>query len=220
MGGIGGRKASPPERVSAKRERNNMQADKTKIVSGGLSESARAELLQYAGRYPIKRSAILHGLRLVQREAGYLTEAGMRDVASLLEITPHDVYDVATFYTMFYLRPKGEYLLQVCRTLPCALGGAEKLLGHLEAQLGIRAGETTSDGKFTLMAVECLAACDKAPVMQVNDDYHESLTLEQVDRLLAEWRRTSDVGARAVKSRAGSSDAPTPRGRRDGQSHG
>ncbi len=155
----------------------------------GLSESARLELLETAKRYPIKRSALLHGLRLLEREAGYLTEAGMRDVAALLEISPHDVYEVATFYTLFHLQPKGDYLLQVCRTLPCALCGAESLLAHLEKRLGIREGETTADGKFTLVTVECLAACDKAPVMQVNDDYYESLTLDQVDRLIEQWRQ-------------------------------
>jgi len=175
----------------------------------GLSESARLELIETAKRYPIKRSAVLHGLRLVQREAGFVTEAGMREVAALLEMTPHEVYDVATFYTLFHLRPKGEYLIQVCRTLPCALGGAESLLSHLEQRLGIREGQTTPDGKFTLVTVECLAACGKAPVMQVNDRYHEAVTMEQVDRLIDQWRKmppeqdagrttekTADKGAR------------------------
>jgi NADH-quinone oxidoreductase subunit E len=198
--------------------------------SAGLSEAARLELIETAKRYPIKRSAVLHGLRLVQQEAGFVTEAGMREVAALLEMTPHEVYDVATFYTMFYLRPKGEYLIQVCRTLPCALGGAETLLGHLEQRLGIRGGQTTADGKFTLVTVECLAACGKAPVMQVNDDYYEGVTLEKVDQLLDHWRRASDVGARAAEisessrltdsaartdaapssSQRAPSDAPTP----------
>jgi len=155
----------------------------------GLSEAARLELIEAAKRYPIKRSAVLHGLRLVQREAGYVTEAGMRDVAALLEMTPHEVYDVATFYTLFYLRPKGEYLIQVCRTLPCALCGAESLLAHLEQRLGIREGQTTADGKFTLVTVECLAACGKAPVLQVNDDYYEGVTLDRVDQLIEQWRR-------------------------------
>jgi NADH-quinone oxidoreductase subunit E len=117
----------------------------------------------------------------------------MREVAALLEMTPHEVYDVATFYTMFYLRPKGEYLIQVCRTLPCALGGAESLLAHLEQRLGIRAGQTTADGKFTLVTVECLAACGKAPVMQVNDDYHESVTADRVDQLIDQLKRTPPV---------------------------
>jgi len=186
---------------------NNGASQKPK----GLSDAARLELIETAKRYPIKRSAVLHGLRLVQEEAGFVTEAGMREVAALLEMTPHEVYDVATFYTMFYLRPKGEYLIQVCRTLPCALGGAESLLGHLEQRLGIREGQTTPDGKFTLVTVECLAACGKPPVMQVNDRYHEAVTTEQADRLIDHWRKTSDVGTRAAKGREGSSDAPTPR---------
>jgi NADH-quinone oxidoreductase subunit E len=179
---------------------------KTKITQG-LSNAARQELLDVASRYPTKRSAVLHGLRLVQQEAGYLTEAGMREVAALLELTPHEVYDVATFYTLFYLRPKGDYLLQVCRTLPCALCGAELLLAHLERRLGIREGETTPDGKFTLVTVECLAACNKAPVMQVNDDYYESLTPQEVDRLIEGWRK-SPAGPRR--------GAAHP----DGQAHG
>jgi NADH-quinone oxidoreductase E subunit len=186
-----------------------MQTDKTDTAnngaskrSSGLSEAARLELIETAKRYPIKRSAVLHGLRLVQREAGFVTEAGMRDVASLLEMTPHEVYDVATFYTLFHLRPKGEYLIQVCRTLPCALGGAESLLSHLEQRLGIREGQTTPDGKFTLVTVECLAACGKAPVMQVNDRYHEAVTTEQVDQLIEQWRKTppeQDAGRVSVK---------------------
>ncbi|HUJ80095.1 MAG TPA: NADH-quinone oxidoreductase subunit NuoE [Nitrospiria bacterium] len=213
----------------------------------GLSEAARVELQETAKRYPVKRSAVLHGLRLVQREAGFVTEAGMRDVAALLEMTPHEVYDVATFYTLFYLRPKGEYLIQVCRTLPCALGGAETLLDHLERRLGIRAGETTPDGKFTLVTVECLAACGKAPVMQVNDRYHEAVTPEQVDRLIeslnmgarpaeiSDSSRLTDSAARTdadpSSSQHAPSDAPTPRAtvanpsagegrRRDGHTNG
>ena len=168
----------------------------------GLSEPAKHELLEVASRYPIKRSAILHGLRLVQQEAGSLTERGMRDVAELLELTPHEVYDVATFYTLFSLRPRGDYLLQVCRTLPCALCGAEPLLSHLEQRLGIREGETTPDGKFTLVTVECLAACDKAPVIQVNEDYYESLTTERVDQLIAEWRSRRPNQAGPTPNRA------------------
>lgn len=193
----------------------------------GLTDAARLELIETAKRYPIKRSAVLHGLRLVQEEAGFVTEAGMREVAEVLEMTPHEVYDVATFYTLFHLRPKGEYLIQVCRTLPCALGGSESLLSHLEQRLGIREGQTTPDGKFTLVTVECLAACGKAPVMQVNDRYHEAVSTEEVDRLI----ESLNVGTRAAKSKEGSSDAPTPRAtganpsaggarRRDGHSNG
>ena len=169
----------------------------------GLSEASTRELRELIGRYPIKRSVVIHGLRLVQEEAGYLSEAGMRDVAALLEITPHEVYEVATFYTMFYLRPKGEYLLQVCRTLPCALGGAESLVEHLERRLGIREGQTTHDGKFTLVTVECLAACDKAPVMQVNEDYFEAVTLGQVDRLIEKWQQTTPKRSAPSRAHAG-----------------
>ena len=202
MGVVRGRKGHSPPDVSERPMRAEKSADKSKET--GLSDSSRRELTEVAARYPTKRSALLHGLRLLEQEAGYLTETGMREVAALLEISPHDVYEVATFYTMFHLQPRGDYLLQVCRTLPCALCGAESLLTHLEERLGICEGETTADGKFTLVTVECLAACDKAPVMQVNDDYYESLTLEQVDRLIEQWRRTPPKkrarGARAAGS--------------------
>jgi len=123
-------------------------------------------------------------------------------------MTPHEVYDVATFYTLFHLRPKGEYLIQVCRTLPCALGGSESLLSHLEQRLGIREGQTTPDGKFTLVTVECLAACGKAPVMQVNEQYHEAVSMEEVDRLIDQWQKSppeQDAG-RTV-------DRPTAKGK-------
>ncbi len=197
--------------------RTDKTADKTETPNNGssrrpagLSEAARLELVETAKRYPIKRSAVLHGLRLVQEEAGFVTEAGMREVAALLEMTPHEVYDVATFYTLFHLRPKGEYLIQVCRTLPCALGGAESLLSHLEQRLGIREGQTTPDGKFTLVTVECLAACGKAPVMQVNDEYHEAVTTEQVDRLIEQWRKTP------LEQDAGPTDRTPAKGARRG----
>ena len=149
-----------------------------------LSESAQSEIREITQRYPVKRSAILPALWIAQRECGYLSEGAMRDVASLLDLNPIQVYEVATFYTMFYFRPMGKYVLQVCRTLPCALSGAFDLLRHLEKELGVGLDETTPDGLFTLKTVECLASCGTAPVMQVNEDYYENLTPEKADRIL------------------------------------
>lgn len=149
-----------------------------------LSQAAQAEIREALKRYPVKRSALLPALWIAQRECGYLTEGAMRTVAGLLELTPIQVYEVATFYTMFYLRPPGRYVLQVCRTLPCALCGAFDLLQHLENRLQIKEGETTRDGLFTLKTVECLASCGTAPVMQINERYYENLRPQKVDRIL------------------------------------
>jgi NADH:ubiquinone oxidoreductase subunit E len=107
----------------------------------------------------------------------------------LLELTPVQVYETATFYTLFTLQPVGKYLIQVCRTLSCALVGAEGVVQHLERKLGIRVGQTTPDGLFTLKKVECLAGCGAGPMMQINDEYYEYLTKDKVDRILDDLKR-------------------------------
>lgn len=161
---------------------------RTAIDMRGLSDAARTRISELIALYPRKRSALLPALYVAQAEMGYVTHGAMRDIAEMMEIHPTEVEGVATFYTLFAKRPVGEYVLQVCTTLSCALNGGVRLLKHLEERLGIRAGETTPDGKFTLMPVECLAACGNAPVMQVNDQYVENLTLEQADALIEELR--------------------------------
>jgi NADH-quinone oxidoreductase subunit E len=155
-----------------------------------LSEKAQAEIREIAKRYPVKRSAVLPALWIAQEECGYLSEDAMRSVAKLLDVNPTQIYEVATFYTMYYLKPVGKYVLQVCRTLSCALCGAMDLLHHLERKLGIKEGETTADGLFTLRAVECLAACGRAPAMQVNGDYYENLTVDKVEQILQDLSKS------------------------------
>ena len=149
-----------------------------------FSEKAQAEINEIVKRYPVKRSAILPALWIAQEEFGYLSEEAMRGVARLLDLNPTQVYEVATFYTMYYLKPTGRYVLQVCRTLSCALYGAMEMISHLEKKLGIKEGETTPDRLFTLRSVECVAACGNAPAMQINQDYYENLTVEKVDQIL------------------------------------
>ena len=153
-----------------------------------LSERAVTRIRELMKRYPHKQSALLPALFVAQADHGYVTHGAMREIAGLLEVSPADVEGVATFYTMFAKRPVGEYVLQVCTTLSCALCGGVSMLKHLEKTLGIHAGETTPDGKFTLLPVECLASCGTAPMMQVNDLFVERLTLERVDELIAELR--------------------------------
>jgi NADH-quinone oxidoreductase E subunit len=123
-------------------------------------------------------------LYLTQREFGYLSPEAIEYVAELMGLSPARVYGVVTFYTMLYRKPVGEHHVQVCRTLPCALKGAEKITELLKARLGIGVGETTGDGRFTLSEVECLASCGTAPMMQVNDDYYEDLTEDKLERIL------------------------------------
>ena len=136
-----------------------------------------------------RKSAILFALYLAQRQVGgYLTGAAMRHVAEQIGCTAAEVEDVVTYYTMFYTKPVGTYVLNVCRTLSCALIGAERVTEELSATLGIKPGETTSDGMFTLLEVECLGACDRAPVVMVNDDWHERLSPEQVSEFIANLR--------------------------------
>jgi NADH-quinone oxidoreductase subunit E len=131
-----------------------------------------------------RKSAILFALYLVQQQQGFVSGAGMRHVAKQIGCTPADVEDVVSYYTMFYTKPVGKYVLNVCRTLSCALLGAERVTEELSATLGIRPGETDPSGTFTLMEVECLGACDRAPVVMVNDDWHERLAPEQVPQFL------------------------------------
>ena len=153
-------------------------------MSAAFTDAARRELEAILARYPSREAAILPALHLAQREFGHLSGEAIVYVAGLLGFTPARIEGVATFYTMFNRKPVGRYHLQICRNISCSLLGAEQLVEHISKKLGIRPGETTPDGKFTLSAAECLGSCGTAPVMQVNDDYHEELTEEKIDALL------------------------------------
>ena len=135
-------------------------------------------------RYPKKEAAMLPVLYLAQQEFGHLGPEAIEYVAALMGQAPARVHGVVSFYTMYNMKPIGRHHIQVCRTLPCALRGAEKVTSLLKKKLGIECGETTSDGRFTLSEVECLASCGTAPMMQVNDDYFENLTEEKISEIL------------------------------------
>jgi NADH-quinone oxidoreductase E subunit len=154
----------------------------------------RARFDQIITRYPPdrRRSAVLPALYLAQYQQGYITANAIRHVAGLLGITRADVEDVVSFYTMFYTKPVGKFVLQVCRTLSCALNGAERVTEELQAKLGLNPGETDSTGTFTLIEVECLGACDRAPVVMVNDAWHECLTPDEASRLVDDLRAHGD----------------------------
>lgn len=149
-----------------------------------FSSEALAEFEAIVARYPRKEAAMLPVLYLAQREFGHLGTEAIDYVARLMEQPPARVHGVVSFYTMFNTKPIGRYHIQVCRTLPCALGGAERMTAFIKQRLGIEPGETTPDGRFTLSEVECLASCGTAPMIQVNDDYYENLTESKLDELL------------------------------------
>jgi NADH-quinone oxidoreductase subunit E len=141
-------------------------------------------------RYPEgkQKSALLPTLHIAQAEfGGWLSVETMNYVAGLLKLEQIEVYEVATFYSMFNLKPVGECVMEVCQTGPCMLNGAGEIIQHISKKLNIKPGETTADGKFTLKTVECLAACGTAPVMMVGDKYHENLTTEKVDSMIDDW---------------------------------
>jgi NADH-quinone oxidoreductase subunit E len=154
------------------------------------TDENRARFDVVVQRYPPdrRRSAVLPALYLVQYQQGFITASSMRYVASLLGLTPADVEDVVSYYTMFSSKPVGTFVLNVCRTLSCALNGAERVTEELTAKLGIKPGETDASGTFTLMEVECLGACDRAPALMVNDAWHECLTPESASKLIDDLR--------------------------------
>lgn len=152
-----------------------------------FKEDAISLVNKIISRYPEgkQKSALLPVLHLAQSEFdGWLSPAVMDYVASLLNIKPIEVYEVATFYSMFNLKPVGKNLLEVCRTGPCWLRGAEDMVAHIERKLNIKAGETSADGNFTLKTVECLGSCGSAPMLQCGADYYEDLTEEKIDLLI------------------------------------
>jgi len=157
-----------------------------------FSSALTAKFDEISKRYPEgkQKSALLPILHEVQAELGWLSAASMDKVAAYLKIEPIEVYEVASFYSMYFLKPQGKYMLEVCRTGPCCLVGAEKLMDHIENTLGVKEGEVTADGLFSWRGVECLAACGFGPVLQIGPEYtfYENLDAQKVDILIEELR--------------------------------
>lgn len=161
-----------------------------------FSEEKIKEVQEIIQRYPEgkQKSALLPVLHLAQEEfGGWLSADTMDYVASVLDLQPIEVYEVATFYSMYNLKPVGRYLFEVCQTGPCMLNGSDNIIKHIYEKLGIKPGETTSDGMFTLKTVECLGACGYAPMMQLGKNYREHLTKEKVDAIIDECRKKQAV---------------------------
>lgn len=156
-----------------------------------FSEEKLNKVKEIIARYPEgkQKSALIPLLHLAQEEfGGWLDVPVMDYVAELLQIKPIEVYEVATFYTMFNMKPVGKYVLEVCHTGPCMVSGSDRIIDHIKSKLGIGAGETTADGLFTLKPAECLGACGYAPMMQLGKHFREHLTVEKVDAILDELR--------------------------------
>ncbi len=151
-----------------------------------LSKESLANIDREIAKYPTERksSAVMAALRIAQEEHGWLSEALMDYVAELLDMRPIEVYEVGTFYSMYDLSPVGKHKINVCTNISCMLRGSDQVVKHLEQRLGIRLGETTADGRFTLKEVECLAACAGAPMCQIGRKYFENLTPERIDAIL------------------------------------
>ncbi|MDQ3221431.1 MAG: NADH-quinone oxidoreductase subunit NuoE [Pyrinomonadaceae bacterium] len=159
------------------------------LVSDEVAEFAPEiveEMNSHVAKYPAdrSRSALIPLLMLVQRVRGWIDNPGVNFLARFLNLEVTDVWETATFYSMLNMRPVGQHHIQICKTLSCKIMGEPQITEHICSKLGIKAGETTDDGRFTVTMVECLGSCGTAPMMQIGFDYHEDLTLEKVDKLL------------------------------------
>ena len=185
-----------------------------------LSAATRQEIESHKQRYPQARSAVLPSLWAAQHEIGHLSVDAMREVATILELTPSEVQAVATFYSMYFQKPAGEHSVVICKNVSCALRDADALTAHVAESLGCASGGTTEDGKFTWeVTVECLGACGGAPAMQVDHHFYENLTPDKVDAVLEEYRHKPPqtlVGGHAdtVVAPADSNKSDQPRGQR------
>src|SRR5712692_9314749 len=149
-----------------------------------FSPEVEAEIDRHLAKYPVPRSAILPLMFIVQRERGYLDPASVLYLAKRLNLRITDIWEVATFYSMINTEPVGKYHIQICKTLSCKIMGEPNITEHVCNKLGIKPGQTTADGRFTVSLVECLGSCGTAPMFQIGFDYHENLTTEKVDQIL------------------------------------
>ncbi|GHO53363.1 NADH-quinone oxidoreductase subunit NuoE [Ktedonobacter robiniae] len=168
-----------------------------------ISEKAKERMRELAKRYPAARSAVMPSLYIAQEEEGYITRAGLEAVAEAVGMTIDDVESVATFYTMYHKQAPGKKIVKVCTSISCYLRNCDSVMEHLEQRLGIKRGETTPDGNFTLQGVECLATCGYAPVLQVNGQFVENVTLEKADALIDDLERELKQGKQVNESKSG-----------------
>ena len=158
-----------------------------------ITDEIKDQMRAICARYPDQRSGMLPCLHLVQQTEGYITPEGVQAVSDVIGCKVDEVESVVTFYAMYFTKPVGRHVIKVCTSISCYLRGCDDLMTHLERRLGVKRGETTSDGQFTLLPIECLAACGMAPVLQVNDEFVENVTTEKADALLDRLSRGGRV---------------------------
>ena len=153
-----------------------------------LTQEEQKEIEAELAHYPNKRAVSIDAMKIVQRHRGWISDESIRDIAEFLEMTAAELDGVATFYNLIYRKPVGRHVILVCDSVSCWITGYERLRSHLADRLGIQFGQTTEDGRFTILPIVCLGACDRAPVMMVDDDLHQDLTPEKIDRTLEEYK--------------------------------
>ena len=153
-----------------------------------LSPEERKEIEAELSRYPTKQAVCIDALKIVQRHRGWVSDESIRDIAELLEMSRDDLDSVATFYNLIYRKPVGRHVILLCNSVSCWILGYERLRQRLGERLGIQLGETTPDGRFTLLPIVCLGTCDHAPALMIDNDLHRDLTPESVDRILEKYR--------------------------------
>jgi NADH-quinone oxidoreductase subunit E len=153
-----------------------------------LNEQEIREIRQELERYPTARAAVPEALRIVQRERGWISDDTIKDVAAVVGVSPHEVDSIATFYSGIYRRPVGRNIVSVCDSVSCWVTGCDELMRHVSDKLGIRPGQTTSDGRYTLLPAGCLGACDQGPAVMVNQDLHVNQTPQTLDALLEKYK--------------------------------
>ena len=152
-----------------------------------LSQNEQQEIEAEFGHYPQKQAVCIEALKIVQRHRGWVPDEGIKDVAEFLGLSPHEVDAVATFYNLIYRRPVGRHVVHLCDSVSCWVMGCDTICAHLKSRLGVGLGATTADGRFTLLPIACLGACDHAPVMMINGELHEDLSPERIDETLEQY---------------------------------
>jgi len=153
-----------------------------------LSDAEKREIEAGLAHYPTRRAVSIDALKIVQRHRGWVSDEALKDVAELLGLSPADLDGVATFYNLLFRKPVGRHVILMCDSVSCWIMGCDRLRERLTARLGIRMGQTTADGRFTLLPIVCLGACDHAPVIMIDDDTHGDLDPEKIDRILEQYR--------------------------------
>jgi len=191
---------------------NTRSASSAKAEPLVVSAAAQKRAEEIIKQYPQKRSAVMPLLYIAQEHTAYITQSAVEWVAAQLEMPPVQIWEVATFYTMYYKKPVGQYHVQVCRTLPCALRGARKVSEYFYKKLGVNPGEVTKDGMWSFEEVECLGSCGTAPMCQINDVFFENLTDEKLDQIVARIEKEKpDLRYSTVKDELGAGLAGCPK---------